>query len=109
MTPAVLPNLCISMKIFLKHQVNWYTACGAIQDLSWRNIWLVDNPVQVLSEHLSLLVGCFVPSQVICLRNKDKPWFDDQCHHAFDLNRMLIFDGLVIAFGSTRKSLPAVK
>ena len=30
---------------------------GAIQDLPWRNIWLGDNPVEVLNEHLSLMVG----------------------------------------------------
>ena len=25
-----VPNLCVSRKIFLKHQVNWNTVCGAI-------------------------------------------------------------------------------
>ena len=47
------PNLCVSRKVFLKHQVNWNTVCGAIQDLPWRNIWLADNPVEVLKEYLS--------------------------------------------------------
>ena len=32
MAPAV-PNLCVSGKVFLKHQTNWNTVCGAIQDL----------------------------------------------------------------------------
>ena len=36
-----VPNLCVSRKIFLKHQVNWNTLCGAIRELPWRNIWLV--------------------------------------------------------------------
>ena len=44
-----VPNLCVSRKIFLKHQVNWNTVCGAIQDLPWHNIWLADNPVEVLN------------------------------------------------------------
>ena len=48
-----------------------------------RNIWLPDNPVEVLKEHLSLLVGHCVPTKVIRVCNKDKPWFDDQCRHAF--------------------------
>ena len=26
-----VPNLCVSRKIFLKHQVNWNTVCGAIR------------------------------------------------------------------------------
>ena len=50
-------NLCVGRKVFLKHQVNWNTVCGAIRELPYRNIWLSDNPVEVLNEHLSLLVG----------------------------------------------------
>ena len=44
-----VPNLCMSRKVFLQHQFNWNTVCGAIRDLSWRNIWLADNPVDVLN------------------------------------------------------------
>ena len=47
---SMAPNLCVSRNVFLKHQVNWNTVCGAIQDLPWRNIWLVDNPVEVLND-----------------------------------------------------------
>ena len=82
-----VPNLCVSRKVFLKHQVNWNTVCGAIRELPWRNIWLSDNPVKVLNEHLSLLVGRYVPTKVICVRNKDKPSFDDQSSHAFGLKQ----------------------
>ena len=48
-------NLCVSWKVFLKHEVNWNTVCGAIQDLPWCNIWRAANPVEVLNEHLSLM------------------------------------------------------
>ena len=75
-------NLCVSRKVFLKHQVNWNTFSSAIRELSWHNIWLSDNPVEVLNEHLSLLV-----TQIILVRNKDKPWIDDQCRHAFGLKQ----------------------
>ena len=78
-----VPNLCVSRKVFLKHQVNWNSVCGAI--LHWRNIWLSDNPIEVFNEHLSLLVGRYLPTKVIRVRNKDKSWFDDQCRHAFGL------------------------
>ena len=78
-----VPNLCVSRKVFLKNQVNWNTVCGVMQDLPSLNIWYVDNPVEVLNEHLLLLVGCFVPTKIIRVRNKDKHWFDDQCRHAF--------------------------
>ena len=42
-----VPNLCVSRKVFLKHQVNWNIVCGAVQELPWRNIFLSDNPVEV--------------------------------------------------------------
>ena len=50
------PNLCVSRKVFFKHQVDWNTVCGAIQDLQWSNISSAYNPVEVLNEHLLLLV-----------------------------------------------------
>ena len=78
-----VPNLCVSRKVFLKHRVNWNTVCGAIPELPWRNICLSDNPVEVMNEHLSQPVGRYVPTKVIHARNKDKPWFYDQCRHAF--------------------------
>ena len=68
-----VPNLCVRRKVFLKHQVNWNTVCGAMQDLPWRNIWSADNPVEVLNEHLLLPDGRLVPTKIICVRNKDKP------------------------------------
>ena len=85
MKAQAVPNLCVSRKVFLKHQVDWNTVCGAVLDLPWRNIWSTDNPVEVLNEHLLLLVGRFVPTSIIRVRNKDKLWFDDQCRHAFGL------------------------
>ena len=82
-----VPNLCVSMKVFLKHQVTWSIVCGAIRELPWHNIWLSENPVEVLNELLSLLFGRYVPTKVIRVRKKDKPWFDDQCRHAFGLRQ----------------------
>ena len=86
MAPAV-PNLCVSRKVFLTHQDNWNTVCDAIRDVPWRNLWLAVNAVEVLNEHLSLLFGRNVPTKVIRVRNKDKPWFDDQCRHAVGLKQ----------------------
>ena len=89
------PNLCVSRKVFLKHQVNWNTVYGGIQDLPRRNIWL------------PLLVDRYLPTKVIRVRNKDKPWFDDQCTCAFGQSKRLIFGGPVIAVRLTEKSLSA--
>ena len=33
-----VPNLCVSRKVLMKHQVNWNTVCGAIRELPRRNI-----------------------------------------------------------------------
>ena len=44
---------CVSRKVFLKHQVNWNTVCGAMQDLPGVTF---DNNVEVLNEYLLLLV-----------------------------------------------------
>ena len=43
--------------------------------------------IQVLDEHLSLLDGRFVQTMVICVRNKDKPWFDDHRGRVFGLKQ----------------------
>ena len=80
-------NLCVGRKVLLKHHVNWNTVCGAIQDLPRCNIWLSDNPVEVLNEHLTLLVGRYVPSyqarSSVC--GTRITWFGDQCRRAFGL------------------------
>ena len=82
-----IPNLCVSRKVLLKHQVNWSAVCDAIGVFPWRCIWSADNPVERLNVHLSLLVERFVPTKVICVRNKDKPWFNDDCRLAFDIKQ----------------------
>ena len=84
MAQAVL-NLCVNRKVFLKHQVNWNAVCGAIHDLTRRNISLADNSVEVLTNICSCWLD--VPNKVIRVRNKDKPWFDDQCRRALDLKQ----------------------
>ena len=80
-------NLCVSRKVLLKHRVNWSAVCDAIGVLPWRRIWSSDNPVERLNVHLFLLVERFVPTKVILVRNKDKPWFNDDCRLAFDITQ----------------------
>ena len=77
----------LSAVILMAQQVIWNMVCGARQYLPWLNIWSADNPVEVLNEHLLLLVGRFVPTKIIRVRNKDKPWFDEQCRNAFGLKQ----------------------
>ena len=78
---------CVLLWKFSLNIVNWNTVWGALQDLQWHNIWSADNHIEVLNEHLLLLVGRTVPTKVIGMQNKDMPWFDDQCSHAFGLKQ----------------------
>ena len=78
-----ISNLCVSRRVLLKHRVNWSAACDAIGVLPWRSIWSTDNPVERLNVQLSLLVEHFVPTKVIRVCNKDKPWFNDDCRLVF--------------------------
>ena len=55
--------------------------------------------------HLSMLVERFVPTKVIRVRDKDKPWFNDDCRLAFDIKQGPISGGLVIALELTGMSL----
>ena len=70
-----VPNLSTSRKVFLKHQLHWNTVCEWCNRgyLPWRNICSADNPGEVLI----LLVGRCVPTKVIYMCHKVKPWFDD--------------------------------
>ena len=102
-------NLRVRRKIFLKHQVKRNNVCGTTQDLPWWNIWLADNPVEVLNKHLSLLVGRYVPSNVIRVSNKDKPWFDDQGRNDFGLKQEANFRWSRDRSWVNGKSSPVVK
>ena len=104
-----VPDLCVSRKVFLTHQVNWNTVCGAIRERPRRIIWLSDNPVEVFKEHLSSLVGLYVPTNVIRVRNRDKPWFDDKCRHGFGLTQEAHLRWTCDRSRLTGKSLSAVK
>ena len=85
-----VPNLCVSRKVVLKHQVNWIVVCDAIHKLSWRrSIWSSDNPIEILNLHSPLLEERFVPIKVIQVGNKALSWFYGNCRRAFDLEAHL--------------------
>ena len=86
-----------------KHKVNWNTVCGAIRDLQWRNIWSADNPVEVLNEHLLLLIERFVPTKIRSLGLMNNAGM------LLPSSRRLRFGGPVIAFGLTGKSVTAAR
>ena len=56
-----------------------------MQDLLWRNIWSADNPVEVLNEHLSLLVGRMYRPRSSVYRIRINLGLTIKCRSAFDL------------------------
>ena len=94
-----VPNLYVRNKVFLEHQLNWNTVCGAMQDLPCRNIWYADNPVEVLNAHLLLLVGRFVPTKVISVSKRLNLGLMINAGMLLASSRRLIFSGPVIALG----------
>ena len=75
--------------------------------MPWRSIWLADNPVEALNEHLSLLHGRYVPTKVIHLTTRIRLGL--MINVLLASSRRLIFGGPVIALGLTEKSLSTVK
>ena len=56
----------------MKYQVNKNSSSGAVEHLLAQNIWSADSPLEVLNEHLSMLVGRYVPTKVLHVHNQDK-------------------------------------
>ena len=73
------------------------------------NIYLSDNPIEVLNEHLYQLVRRYVPTKIIRVRDKDKKWVMINAGMLLASSRRLIFGGPVIALGLIGKSLSAIK
>ena len=82
---------------------------SVVQYKPCRNIWLADNHVEVLNEHLSLLVGLmFELRSSLCLTRISLGLIINACM-LLASSRSLIFGGPVIALGLTGKSLFPVK
>ena len=78
-----------------------------MKDLPWHNIWTADNPVEVLNEHLLLLVGHLTKASVCSTRISLGLMIDAGVLLAS--SRRLIFGVPVIALELTGKSMSAVQ
>ena len=76
---------------------------------AWRNIWLADNPVEVLNEHLPLLVDVMYQPRSSVSVTRISLGLIINAGMPLASSRRLVFDGPVIARGLTGKSLTAVK
>ena len=104
-----VPNLCLIRKVFIKHQVNWNTVCGAMLDLPWRNIWSADNPVEVLKEHLLCWLDVLFQPRSSMYATSINLGLMINAGILLASSRRLIFGGPVILLGLTGKSLSTVK
>ena len=104
----VVPNLCVSRKIFLRQQVHWNAVCCAIQDMPFRNIWSGDNPVEVLSISRCWLEVMYLPRSPVCTT-----WISlglmINAGMLLASSRRLTFGRSSIALGITGKSLSTAK
>ena len=74
-----------------------------------RNIWLSDNPVEVLNEHLSLLLDImYQPRSSACVTRINLGLMIN-AGMLLGSSRRLIFGGPVFALGLIGKSLAAIK
>ena len=102
----VVPNLCVSRKVFLEYRVNWKKVCGGIQDLPLPNIWSVDSHIKVLTScwldvmYQPWLSMCTTRTGLYLIINEGFIWSS---------SRRLIIGPPVIALGLTVKSLSAAK
>ena len=97
-----VPYLCVSMKIFLKHQVNLNTVCGAIRELSCITFGLLTNLLRLWTNICPCWLDVMYQPRSSVWERERKPWFDDQCRHAFGLKQEALwsnFVGPVIALG----------
>ena len=97
-TAQAVLKLCVSRKVFLKHQVNWNTVCGAMWDLPWCKTSIFPCWLDVMYQPRSsvyvtrISLGSMIYADVLLTSS-----------------RWLIFGGPVIALGLIGKSLFAVK
>ena len=103
-----ISNLCVSRKVFLKHQVHWSKIC-VVQYGICPGVTSDDNPVEVLNELLMLLVRRFIPTKVIHVRNKDSLGLMINAFMISASSRRIIFREPVISLLLTGNSLSAVK
>ena len=71
----------------------------------WHNVWSADNLVEVLNEHLLVLVGLYVPTKVIRVRTRVGLGLMSNAGMLLDSSRWLVCSGPMIALGLIEKSL----
>ena len=82
-----VPEFTIRREVLLKSRADWDAIASDISSLPWGDIRRAPDPGSEMDRYVSGIVRSHVPSRVITVRSRDKPWFDDSCRRAYQLKQ----------------------
>ena len=82
MLHSPVPDFTVSRRVHLLSRVNWETVGEAVQAIEWQSILDDGSPADRLNTTISGILSRFVPSKVIKVRSRDRPWFTEACRAA---------------------------
>ena len=82
-----VPEFVVRREVYLKSRADWDGITKALSSLPWCDIRRSDDPGSELDRHVSDVVRSYVPSRIITVRSRDKPWFDDSCRRVYQLKQ----------------------
>ena len=84
----VVPGFCITRHVLLKQHVDWDVVRRVVSEFPWNAIVRAVDPVDRLNTLVADVIARYVPSRMIRIRSRDKPWFDEACRRAFDAKQV---------------------
>ena len=83
-----IPEHTITKQVWIKNRANWN---GLKQDLennmNWNSIFHCESPISNLNQQLMRLCEKHIPKKTLKFREKDKPWFNDECRRVLQLKQ----------------------
>ncbi|KAK6171667.1 hypothetical protein SNE40_018109 [Patella caerulea] len=72
-------NKSFQRKIYLYKRANFRQLNHDISNIDWDEVWNVDDAIDKITDKftskLDELIEQYIPSKIITVRSKDKPWF----------------------------------
>ena len=78
-----VPDFTISKRVHLMSRANWDAITAEVHSINWREIVTHASPADQFNSAVSTIISRFVPSKVIKLRSRDRPWFNENCRAAY--------------------------
>ena len=79
-----LPDFTVSRKVNMLSRVNWDTLSGELLSVDWKGIIDYHSPAEKFNEVVGGIISRHVPTKLIKLRSRDRPWFNEECRVAFN-------------------------